>query len=83
MKENKDILHVLREEAENIEIPKSISPEEMRHKLEHIDVNKGKEKQIRRKSFVAYTVAAAGICLLLGGTYLLKEKFSQLSHQCL
>ena len=74
MKENKDILHVLREEAENIEIPKSISPEEMRHKLEHIDVNKGKEKQIRRKSFVAYTVAAAGICLLLGGTYLLKEK---------
>lgn len=74
MKENKDILYVLREEAGNIEIPKSISPEEMRHKLEHIDVNKGKEKQIRRKSFVAYTVAAAGICLILGGTYLLKEK---------
>lgn len=75
MKENKDILHVLREEAENIEIPKSISPEEMRHKLEHIETAKENEKQKRRKSVITYTTAAAGICLLLGGTYLLKENF--------
>ena len=37
MKEKKDILRYLKEEAEKIEIPESITPEQMRKKLETIE----------------------------------------------
>ena len=38
MKEKKDALHYLKEEAENLAIPNSITPEEMKRRLEQIEV---------------------------------------------
>ena len=43
MKEKKDALHYLKEEAENLAIPNSITPEEMKRRLEQIE-NKNQEQ---------------------------------------
>ena len=75
MKEKKDILRHVKEEAENIMIPESITPEKIRQKLERIESDKGKSKSSGRREFATYIAVAAGICLLLGGTYILKGKF--------
>ena len=74
MKQNKDILHYLKEEAEKIEIPESITPKQVRQKSEKIEEDKRKVQYFRRK-LAAYIATAAGICFLLGGTYILKGKF--------
>ena len=75
MKEKKDILRYVKEEAENIVVPESITPEKIRQKLERIELDKEKAKSSGRREFAAYIAVAAGICLLLGGTYMLKGKF--------
>jgi len=75
MKEKKDVLRHVKEEAENIMVPESITPEKIRPKLERIESDKGKSKSSGRRELAAYIAVAAGICLLLGGTYILKGKF--------
>lgn len=75
MKEKKDILHYLKEEAGNLAIPDSITPEKVCQKLESIESDKVKAKSIGRRQNATYIAAAAGICLLLGGTYMLKSQF--------
>lgn len=75
MREEKDILRQVRKEAENIMIPKSITPEKVRQKLERIESDKVKARYFRKRKLAVYIAAAAGICLLLGGTYMLKRQF--------
>ena len=74
MKEKKDILHHIKEEAEMVMIPESITPEKIYRKLEKIESDKVKKRYFRRK-LASYIAMAAGICLLLGGTYVLKSNF--------
>lgn len=78
MKENKDVLRYLREEAENIEIPERITPDKIRQKLESIEGDKVKAKYFRKRKreFAVYIATVAGICLLLGATFVLKGKFA-------
>ena len=48
MREEKDILRQVRKEAENIMIPKSITPEKVRQKLERIESDKVKARYFRK-----------------------------------
>ena len=81
MKEKKDILRYLKEEAGNLEIPHSITPEQMKKRLEQIgnmsqEQVEGKNSQVDRKNNkkkrfaknfpYKYLVAAACICLFIG-----------------
>ena len=77
MKQNKDILDCLKKEAEKIEIPESIAPEEIRQKLEKAEKDKAKKTYFKRRKMAAYIAAVAGICLLLGGTIALKGTFGR------
>ena len=81
MKGKKDVLHYLKEEAGNLAIPDSITPEQMKKRLEQIE-NKSQEqvtgknfqadkKMIKKKRIVRRfpyknLVAASCICLLIG-----------------
>lgn len=85
MKENKDVLRYLREEAENIEIPERITPEKIREKLETVELEafnkkdekpKAKDSKANKYYLLRYIATAAGICLLLGATFVLKGKFA-------
>ena len=49
MREEKDILRQVRKEAENIMIPKSITPEKVRQKLERIESDKVKARYCRKR----------------------------------
>lgn len=84
MKESKDVLYLLKEEAENIDIPESITPEKIREKLKTVEIeafNKKAENQktedskVNKYYLLRYIATAAGICLLLGATLVLKGKF--------
>ena len=81
MKDKKDVLHYLKEEADNLAIPDSITPEQMKKRLEQIEnirqeQAEGKNSQVdgknSKKERVAksfpykYLVAAACICLFIG-----------------
>ena len=81
MKDKKDVLHYLKEEADNLAIPNSITPEQMKKRLEQIEnirqeQAEGKNSQVdgknSKKERVAksfpykYLVAAACICLFIG-----------------
>ena len=81
MKDKKDVLHYLKEEADKLVIPDSITPEEMKKRLEQIEnirqekvegKNSQGDKKINKKDRIArnfpykYLVAAACICLFIG-----------------
>ena len=81
MKDKKDVLHYLKEEADNLAIPDSITPEQMKKRLEQIEnirqeQAEGKNSQVdgknSKKERVAksfpykYLVAVACICLFIG-----------------
>ena len=81
MKDKKDVLHYLKEEADNLAIPDSITPEQMKKRLEQIEnirqeQAEGKNSQVdgknSKKERVAksfpykHLVAAACICLFIG-----------------
>ncbi len=78
--ENRDrILERLKKETESIEIPESLSPEHMRHKLESID-NGVKEKKTvenlpkKRTGWWKVLVPAACICILAGMMWFANEQ---------
>ncbi len=62
MKESEKIISHLRKEAEQMEIPKSIQPEQMREKLS----KEGQSKKNVSYSYGRILAAAACICLVLG-----------------
>ena len=95
MKQNKDILHYLKEEAEKIEIPESITPEQMRKRLEQKENEKqekieyswndkfqtSKKKEKFRKDYLyQYLVAAACLCLLIGSVIVQKTNVAVKKH---
>ena len=88
MREKRDVLHYLKEEANHLIIPDSIAPEQMRKCLEKIE-NKSQEyeeekkSQVDRKSYkkkrfiknfpYKYFVAAACICLFIGIVFTIEK----------
>ena len=88
MKEKKDVLHYLKEEACNLAIPDSITPEQMKKRLEKME-NKNQEqvegknskvdnKSIKKERHVRRfpyknLVAAACIFLLIGAVVMIGE----------
>lgn len=63
MKENKDVLRYLKEDAKKIEIPESITPLQVRKQLEKVEQEKKKTSKIL---IYKYLVAAACVCLVIG-----------------
>ena len=88
MKGKKDVLHYLKEEADHLTIPDSITPEQMKKRLEKIE-NKSQEqveeknskvdnKMIKKERIVRRfpyknLVAASCICLLIGAVVMIGE----------
>ena len=69
MKNNDDILKYLREEGENLEIPKSLEPEQMRKRLKQQLAQSSAKKQKRRFANQKGMAIAASICLVLLGAF--------------
>jgi len=69
MKNNDDILKYLREEGENLEIPKSLEPEQMRKRLKQQSAQSSARKQKRRFANQKGMALAASICLVLLGAF--------------
>ena len=63
MKENKDVLRYLKEDAKKIEIPESITPLQVRKQLEKVEQEK---KETSKILIYKYLVAAACVCLVIG-----------------
>lgn len=64
---NEDILRRVKKEAGEIEIPKSLSPKQMRRKLEEKEICPGLECRKKRTYWRGLTTAAC-LCLVLGGS---------------
>ena len=92
MKDKKDVLHYLKEEAGNLTIPDSITPEEMKKRLEQIEnirqenvegKNPQGDKKINKKDRIAksfpykYLVAAACVCLFVGAVVMAATREQQ------
>ena len=69
MKNNDDILKYLREEGENLEIPKSLEPEQMKKRLKQQSAQSSAKKQKRRFANQKGMAIAASICLVLLGAF--------------
>ncbi len=69
MKNNDDILKYLREEGENLEIPKSLEPKQMRKRLKQESAQKSAKKQKRKFVNRNGIAIAASICLVLIGAF--------------
>ena len=75
MKENKDVLRYLKEDAKKVEIPESITPLQVRKQLEKVE----QEKQRTPKFFVyKYLVAVACVCLVIGTAFVQKTSILKL-----
>ena len=69
MKENKDILRCLKEDAKKVEIPESITPLQIRKQLEKVEQE---EKRTPKYLVYKYLVAAACICFVIGTAFVQK-----------
>ena len=69
MKNNDDILKYLREEGENLEIPKSLEPEQMRKRLKQESAQNSAKKQKRKFVNRKRIAIAATICLVFLGAF--------------
>ncbi len=69
MKNNDDILKYLWEEAEKLEIPKFLEPEQMKKRLKQESAQKSAKKQKRKVASRKAMAIAASICLLLLGAF--------------
>ncbi len=67
MKNNDDILKYLREEGENLEIPKSLEPEQMKKRLKQESAQKSGEKHRRKKYYRNFAALAACLCAVILG----------------
>ena len=69
MKNSDDILKYLREEGENLVIPKSLEPEQVRKRLKQESAQNSAKKQKRRFANQKGMAIAASICLVLLGAF--------------
>ncbi len=69
MKNNDDILKYLREEGENLEIPKSLEPEQMRKRLKQESAQNSAKKRKRKFANRKAMAIAASICLVFLGAF--------------
>ena len=69
MKNNDDILKYLWEEGENLVIPKSLEPEQMRKRLKQESAQNSAKKQKRRFANQKGMAIAASICMVILGAF--------------
>lgn len=89
MKKDKDVLRYLKEDAQNLEIPQSIAPKQIREKLEMYESQKKiQQKEDKRggkkysksvaTNLSSYIAAAACLCLLVGTVITQRSDFVKL-----
>ncbi|MBQ8856988.1 MAG: beta-propeller domain-containing protein [Lachnospiraceae bacterium] len=77
MKNREDILSHLKEEAETLEIPESIAPENMQKFLKQHGTQKAAKRQETRKTYQKILAMAACLCVVIGAIFFIKDKVNQ------
>lgn len=77
MKNNEDILKRLKKEAEHLEIPESMLPENMQKYVKQQSAKKTAQRQKARKSFRNTLTMAACLCVVVGAIFFVKQKVNE------
>ena len=77
MKNKEDVLKRLKDEAEYLEIPESIVPENMQRFIKQESAKKTAECQMRRRTSRKFLATAACLGIMIGTAFLVKQKINE------